>query len=137
MPRGGPRPGSGRPRGLPDKPKRVAQSEWSSSVYGLPTKRMLIASNWWFNEFATQQKKPEAERDRGLMIQAFEEGVKYAAMAAPYIERRLASITHQVMPYDFSRLTDQELAELERIIRTATGTPSAGSVDDGEEATRH
>jgi hypothetical protein len=137
MPRGGPRPGSGRPKLLADRPRRLLQSEWATSAYGLPTKRFLFASNWWLSEVTTETNKPEGERDRAKIIEGLDQAMKYAAMAAPYIERRLASITHQVLPYDFSKLTDQELAELERIIRAATGAPSPGSTDEREAPSFH
>jgi hypothetical protein len=133
-----PKRGRGRPPGEADKPARAQRGEWANSTYGLPTKRFLFASNWWLAQFAEQQQKPAEAQDRKIMIEALGEAMKYAQMAVPYLERRLASITHQVVPYDLTKLTDAELDELERITRRAlVDNGSTDGDSERETSTRH
>jgi len=124
----------GRPRGLPDRPKRAAISEWATSAHGLPSKRLLYASNWWLNQVAEEQRKPGGG-SREVIAKALQEACNYAAMAMPYVERRLASVTHQNLPYDLSKLTDEELGELDRITRRALDTEGFGGT--GNAPTSH
>lgn len=99
----------------------------------LPAEAMLYKMRYWLNRFASEQAKGEAAI-LSVMETALDKAEEAAKNAAPYYHSRLAAITHSIVPYDLSKLTDEQLAQLETLTRAAAITDADRA---GEGETRH
>ena len=109
MPKGGPRPGAGRPRG--SRGKRTREAVAKAEALGPTPLEVLL-------------KSMHAARAEGARAEA----VDCAKAAAPYVHPKLAPTSpptpvHEAVDYDV--LSDTELAQLEKIYSKLLNTPPA------------
>ena len=117
MPRGGPRPGAGRRKNVPNK----ASAERAAAVQGTgqtPLDVMIETMRHFRALGAKHQTTDEAKSAEYLKLAA-----AVAKDAGPYVHQKLSSIDASVGgPRDLSKLTDAELDALERISRKIAGS---------------
>ena len=106
MPKGGPREGAGRPRG--SRGRRTKNSITKAEALGPTPLEVLLES----------MHAARAEGERA-------EAVECAKAAAPYVHPKLASISpptpvHE--PLDYDVLSDTELDQLEKCIRSCSSS---------------
>ena len=149
MPSGGRRAGAGRPIGVKNTPTREMQSKVRASGQTF-LETMLYKRDYWMRVVATEMKKepiaaidPKTGKqvltggpDHALVQRALDKAEEAAVHGAPYVHQRLAAVAHTTVPYDLSKLTDEQLEQLRRIGRAAAVSADSGSGERGE-ATRH
>ena len=141
MPRGslpGERRG-GRKKGVPNKVNieravQVATDVGKASAAGKLPKETLLEVMRYFRGMAAKHQPGGPEENESKFIKYLELAGDFASKAAPYYHPRLTTVTVKDGGYDLSRLTDQQLAEFERLARVAA---VAGRDSGGAEATRH
>lgn len=137
--RGGARPGAGRPKGIPNKPRtytslrgEVVTMRYRYEVMPLDHLMKII------NTVCVQRRGESAEDYAARVKEHHYRQDAAAKAAAPYMHYRLASVElsnrdgeptrHQI---DLTRLSDEELATLQKLTRKAevTSTVDLGQTD--------
>lgn len=131
MPRGGARPGSGRPK----KPNIAYRAAQAQAVGDGPSYVELIRLKlaYWRNRAVAELKLPPDKQNHNIIKEALDKAAEAVALGAPYALRRLASLTVTQTPYDLSKLTDEQLEQFHRLAIAA----AADDVRAGEGETHH
>jgi hypothetical protein len=127
---GGARPGAGRKKGVLDKKTQNLQRIVAAG--GSTPLDDMVEAYRWFREEAHKELRKGAKADRALVMELFIEGAHIASKAAPYVHQRLAALEITQLPVDISRLSDAQLAQLERLMAAAAPVPPVGSSGDPE-----
>ena len=108
MPRGGARPGGGRPKGVPNKAS-IARQARIASTGPTPLDAMIRKMRWWAAKADRELAKPEP--DDALIEMALDNACDAACAAAPYVHPKLAAVAHvnTTQHVDVRKLTDAEL----------------------------
>jgi|SRR5579859_5165536 len=151
MPRGGRRPGAGRPLGAPNKVKAThtvrmaakaqAAAGAAAEARGEPTALNVfeLKLKYWLREFQAEMAKGEGA-SKSAMAAALDKAEEAAANLAPYRHPRLRAVLlseDEAMlrrALDLGKLTDADLAALDRL---AAKTGPAGLDPSGDPSTRH
>lgn len=135
MPRGGARPGAGRPRKGVGSPTLAKEARAHVAKVRAAGKKLAIevlseAMNFFYGLAAYYQPNPtNLKANEQLFHTYMDKAGNLAAKLAPYESPRLSAISVAHTPMDLSELDDQELADLERLVTKAAN--SAGLNIDG------
>jgi|SRR6185295_3792970 len=133
MPRGGARPGAGRPKGSINKISLAKAEAIAAQVHkaGRKLAKEVLAEAMYFFLDRAATNKGSADKARQDMLDAAD----IAKALAPFQTPRLASVTVRPSTLDLSLLSVEELHELERLHAKAA-TNAAGDTG-GITATHH
>jgi hypothetical protein len=135
MPRGGPRPNSGRPKGSKSRaPKERGQQQEMRAAINADGELSLAAQlrimRYWMGVFDNEREKGEAA-DNQVIKDALARASEAANRAQPYQHARLSSVRvggdadnplRTAQEWDLSKLTDEQLETLGHILE-ALGPP--------------
>lgn len=136
---GGKRDGAGRPKGAAGKitlaKAEAINREAKAKGIKLAHEVLSTAMNFFYGLSTLYQPLPSnPNRNEKLFHQYMMDSVDIAKALLPFQMPRLSSVTIQQLPLDLTRLTDQELEELERLHTKASD--DSGDTG-GAEPTQH
>ena len=135
--RGGRREGSGRKRGTPNK-STIIQREVDRErreLAGLRSGKVILSelANHFRNLMAKYQENSPTPNPRKYDRYS-KLALKAAAAVAPYEDAKLSALAITQINYDLSKLSDEQLDELDKLTSAATVTDADRA---GEDQTRH